>query len=216
ALKTLIRYQYPTVLSTRSALVSRPPYIDLLKDLKPAVVQFSFSSTVDTTAARVEPHATRPSVLLRAGEALSKHGVVVTCRWQPYIPAVSETPRDFVPLVATTGCRHLAFEHLKVPVERSNPLWHEFTAGTERDLFGEYQLAGAHRDGREWVLPAAAKLKTVLETRILTHRQGMTFGAADNEFQYLSDTGCCCSGVDQFPGFEGWFRHQIGFIVRES
>jgi hypothetical protein len=44
----------------------------------------------------------------------------------------------------------------------------------------------------------------------------MTFGAADNEFQYLSDTGCCCSGVDQFPGFEGWFKHQIGYAVRQS
>jgi hypothetical protein len=44
----------------------------------------------------------------------------------------------------------------------------------------------------------------------------MTFGAADNEFQYLSDTSCCCSGVDQFSGFENWFRHQIGFAVRQS
>jgi len=54
-LKTLIRYQYPLVLNTRSALTAKLPYIDLLKDLKSAVVQFSFSSTVASTAARVEP-----------------------------------------------------------------------------------------------------------------------------------------------------------------
>jgi len=44
----------------------------------------------------------------------------------------------------------------------------------------------------------------------------MTFGAADNEFQYLSDTGCCCSGVDQFSGFGNWFKHQICYAVRKS
>jgi DNA repair photolyase len=216
ALKTLIKHQYPTVLSTRSALVSRPPYIDLLKDLKSVVVQFSFSSTVDSTAGRVEPHATRPSVLLHAMETLSNQGVVVTCRWQPYIPGISEAPYEFVPRISATGCRHIAFEHLKLPLERSNPLWQEFSAGTQRDFFGEYQKAAARRDGRELVLPAAEKLQMVLLARSCSHRHGMTFGAADNEFQYLSDTGCCCSGVDQFPGFEGWFKHQIGYAVRQS
>jgi len=44
----------------------------------------------------------------------------------------------------------------------------------------------------------------------------MTFGAADNEFQYLSDTDACCSGVDQFPGFENFFRHQIGYAIKRS
>src|SRR5689334_25189631 len=43
----------------------------------------------------------------------------------------------------------------------------------------------------------------------------MTFGAADNEFQYLSDTECCCSGVDQFPGFGNWSKHQIGHAIRK-
>jgi DNA repair photolyase len=216
ALKTLITHQYPTVLSTRSALVSTSPYIDLLKDLKSAVVQFSFSSTVDSTSARVEPHATRPSVLLRAMETLSNRGIIVTCRWQPYIPGISETPCKFVPRIAATGCRHLAFEHLKLPLERSNPLWQEFSAGTQRDFLGEYRRAGARRDGRELILPASEKLQMVLLARSCSHRYGMTFGAADNEFQYLSDTGCCCSGVDQFPGFEGWFKHQIGYAVRQS
>jgi DNA repair photolyase len=214
-LKTLIRHQYPVVLSTRSALTAKSPYIDLLKDLKSAVVQFSFSSTVDSVAACVEPHGTRPSVLLRAMEILSNRGIVVTCRWQPYIPGISEPPCEFVPRIAATGCRHVAFEHLKLPLERSNPLWQEFNAGTERDFVKEYQEAGAHRDGRELVLPAPQKLHMALLARSSSHRYGMTFGAADNEFQYLSDTGCCCSGVDQFPGFEGWFKHQIGYAVRQ-
>jgi hypothetical protein len=149
-------------------------------------------------------------------ETLSNRGIVVTCRWQPYIPGVSEAPCEFVPRIAATGCRHVSFEHLKLPLERSNPLWQQFKAGTERDFFKEYHEAGARLDGRELVLPAAEKLQIALLVRACSHRHQMTFGAADNEFQYLSDTGCCCSGVDQFPGFEGWFKHQIGYAVRQS
>jgi DNA repair photolyase len=215
-LRSLTCFQYPTVLSTRSALPGKHPYLDLLQELRNVVVQFSFSTTEDSRAIRVEPHATPPSILLKTMEVLSRHSVKVTCRWQPFIPGVSEAPEEFVGRVAATGCRHLAFEHLKVPVETSNTLWTSFTAETERDFFAEYKLKGARRDGRELVLPPSEKLARIHRVRSNVHHFGMTFGAADNEFQYLSDTGCCCSGVDQFEGFENWFRHQIGHAVRSG
>jgi len=66
------------------------------------------------------------------------------------------------------------------------------------------------------VLPATAKLARVREVAWVVRQHGMTFGAADNEFQYLSDTSCCCSGVDQFPGFGNWFKHQIGYALRRA
>jgi DNA repair photolyase len=214
-LRSLALYRYPTVISTRGAMVADSPYLELLQNLGSVVVQFSFSSTRDLTASQIEPHATRPSVLLHTMEILSNHGIPVTCRWQPYIPGVSESPDEFIPRIATTGCRHLAFEHLKLPLERDKRLWQEFASATRHDFFQEYRLQGARRDGREIVLNPLHKLAVVLEAREQVHKNGMTFGAADNEFQYLSDTPCCCSGVDQFPGFENWFRHQIGFALRE-
>src|SRR5260370_11964728 len=75
---------------------------------------------------------------------------------------------------------------------------------------------GAVRDGGEYVLPATEKLDRVLEAAKYVRKSGMTFGAADNEFQYLSDTEACCSGVDQFPGFQNFLRHQAGYAVRKS
>ena len=86
--------------------------------------------------------------------------------------------------------------------------------GVGRDLRLDYVNAGATRDGRELVLPAGVKLPTILAVQDAAHQSGLSFGVADNEFQYLSDTGCCCSGVDQFPGFEGWFKHQVAHAVR--
>jgi DNA repair photolyase len=216
ALRSLGRYHYPTVLSTRGSMMVHSPYLQLLKTLGPVVIQFSFSSTRDSTAAQIEPNSTPPSTLLRAMEALSKHAIAVTCRWQPYIPGVSEAPVEFVERVAATGCRHVALEYLKLPLERDKRLWREFAAATGRDFFEEYRLMGARRDGREMILSPLHKLAVVLEVRRQVRKNHMSFGAADNEFQYLSDTSCCCSGVDQFPGFENWFRHQIGFAVRQS
>lgn len=79
-----------------------------------------------------------------------------------------------------------------------------------------YRAAGATRDGREFVLPAELKLPIVLQTAEYARAAAMTFGAADNEFQYFSDTACCCNGVDQFNGFENWFKHQIGYAARKG
>ncbi len=214
-LRTLARYRHPTVLSTRSNLVASEPYLSLLRDINNVVVQFSFCSARDQTAKQFEPHSTCPSELLRTMSVLSRNDIKVTCRWQPFIPSCSEPPEEFVSRVSSTGCRHVALEHLKIPVERNHPLWKTLTNAAQRDFHFEYKAAGAMLDGREYVLPAASKLNVILQTRDIVRDRQMTFGAADNEFQYLSDTGCCCSGVDQFPGFENWFKHQIGYALRK-
>jgi DNA repair photolyase len=216
-LKALVAHQYPTVLSTRSTIASLSPYLEVLQALETAVVQFSFSTTRDEIAARIEPHASKPSDLLKTMEVLSNKGVIVTGRWQPYIPGTSEDPLEFVGRMAGTGCRHLAFEHLKLPVERQHPLWETFSKGATVNPLQIFQQRGAYRDGRELVLPSSEeKLRRVLEVQDTVHRFGMTFGAADNEFQYLSDGDCCRSGVDQFPGFENWYKHQLAVAVKRS
>jgi hypothetical protein len=68
----------------------------------------------------------------------------------------------------------------------------------------------------QYVLPAMEKLDRILYVRSLCHEAGMTFGAADNEFIYLSDGEACCSGVDRFPGFDQVFRYQISAAIKRS
>jgi len=215
-LETLRDFEYPTVISTRGSLVSEEPYLSLIRSMRAVVVQFSFSSTSEAVAGRLEPRSPSPSVLLRTMETLAKAGVHVTCRWQPYVPGVSESVCEFVSRVASAGCVHLGFEHLKVPLERNNVLWSELNDAAGYDLYGSYKSQHAKLDGRELLLPASVKLDKILEVAAQARAAGLTFGAADNEFQYLSDTACCCSGVDKFPGFENFFRYQIAYAVRKS
>jgi DNA repair photolyase len=212
-LEALADHRYPTVISTRSTMPAEEPYLGLLRRM-PVVVQFSMTSTEPAVARRLEPHSPDPGALLATMERLAAAGVIVTSRWQPFVPGMSEAPPRFVSRVAAAGARHVALEHLKLPVETAHPLWAALCAGTGRDLRADYAAAGARRDGREFVLPAAVKLPTIRAFREATRAAGLSMGVADNEFQYLSDTGCCCSGVDAFAGFGGWFKHQIAHAVR--
>jgi DNA repair photolyase len=212
-LEALLEFQYPTVISTRSTMVATSPYLELLRAMKSVVVQFSFTSIVEKTSQALEPHTPKPADLLRTMEQLANQGIVVTCRWQPYVPGLSESPPKFVRAVAAAGARHVAIEHLKLPVERNHFLWTDLAAARP-SLWDDYRKAGAKLDGREFLLPAEIKLPTILETRDAVRKTGMSLGVADNDLQYLSDSSCCCSGVDRFPGFEGWFKHQVAHAVR--
>lgn len=213
-LRALLDHQYPTVISTRGTLVAKEPYLSLLRDMKVAV-QFSFTSTRPKIANVFEPHVAAPAEMLRTMTKLSDSGVPVVCRWQPYIRGASESPREFVRRVTDAGARHVALEHLKIPLESGHAQWKRILDTTNLDLRRSYLSLGAQRSGRDYVLPPELKLDTVLETRREVRERSATFGAADNEFQYLSDTACCCSGVDQFSGFGHWFGHQIGYAIRK-
>ena len=201
-LQTLCDRSYPVVISSKGLLAGVEPYLSILRGGRfPVVVQFSLSTTEDSLARSIEPHATRPSILLRTMETLASAGVIVACRWQPYIMTVAEKPSTYVRRVAATGARHLAIEHLKIPVEQTSSESVANRSPVIAEAWKVYQSLGAIRDGREFILPAIRKLDRVLHIRSLCHKFGMTFGAADNEFLYLSDGHACCSGVDAFPGF---------------
>jgi len=214
-LTTLRDADYPTIISTRGVLVAQEPYFSLLREMKKVVVQFSLTSTLDKFRSQLEPYSPSSTSLLRAMSRLSDAGITVTCRWQPYVPGKSEKPSEFIRRIASTGARHLALEHLKVPIDANAPAWSRFEMDSGVCWRQEYKNAGATRDGREYILRGPQKLDTIRAVFRITREAKMTFGAADNEYQYLSDTQCCCAGVDQFGGFENWFKHQIGYAIRK-
>jgi DNA repair photolyase len=206
---------YPTVISTKSSLPTEKPYFDLLSSGWPVIVQFSVTSTEDKRAYHVEPHATPPTVLLRIMESLARAGVIVTCRWQPFIENLVEDPLVYIRRIAEAGASHVSLEHLKVPVEWSSRTKNEgdFSISSLRE---RYRRQGMLLDGREYVLEPAKKFANAISVRKIVHKHGMTFGAGDNELQFLSDGEACCSGVDRFRGFENVFKHQIALAVKRG
>ena len=215
-LKYLCSINYPIVISTKSTLLSDNEYLDVLKSNKNTVVQFSFSTLVDDISRIVEPSSYLPSEILKCITKLSASGIKTTVRWQPYIPNVSESPEKFIPIIEATGIQHLGFEHLKLPVEKNNPLWQKLTNKLSFDIREFYTKLESKTDGRELILPTEYKIKTALLVKKELRNRNITFGSADNDIQYLSDNNCCCSGVDQFEGFENWNKFQIAHAVKKS
>lgn len=215
-LKFLASLQYPTVISTKSVLPASPEYLSVLRENRNLVIQFSFSTTRDELSSIVEPSSYKPSEILRTMNLLMQYGINTTARWQPYIPIVSEEPSEFVSRISDVGTKHIGFEHLKLPLEANNPLWIKLSSKLHFDIRQYYQSHGAKIEGREWVLPPEYKIGKALEVKSEAAMRGLTFGSADNEIQYLSDNNCCCSGVDQFSGFENWNKFQIAYAVKKS
>ena len=215
-LEYLCKINYPIVISTKSTLIGKQKYLDLLKTNPNIVVQFSFSTTDDKTSLVVEPYSFKPSEILKTIDLLSKSKIKTTIRWQPYIPQVSESFDEFISRVSSVGARHLGFEHLKLPLEKNNILWKRLISNLDFNILEFYKSEGAISDGRELILPAKYKIKNALEVKSICHRNNLTFGSADNEIQYLSDNDCCCSGVDQFEGFENWNKFQISYAIKKS
>jgi DNA repair photolyase len=208
-LRTLSSRQYPTVVSTKGDLIVRPEYLNQLLSNPHTVIQVSLVGTSDHSARQIEPSATPPSRLLRMMEILSRAGINVTCRLQPYLPSIAGPLKEYVATIASTGAKQISIEHLKIPLEATDSPIIELARKN-------YKSSGAIRDGREYVLTANSKQKTVLLMRQACHEAGLAFGCADNEFQYLSDSWACCSGVDLFSGFENYYRFQIAYAIRRS
>jgi DNA repair photolyase len=215
-LQYLCSIKYPLVISTKSPMVSENDYLEILRSNPNVVLQFSFSTCNDETSKIVEPHSFRPSEILKAIEKVSRAEIKTTIRWQPYIPYVSESPELFVQKIADVGVRHIGFEHLKLPLEKDHILWKRLLSNLKFDIKKYYKNLGAYVDGRELILPAKHKVIRALEVRSPAHKYRLSFGSADNDIQYLSDFNCCCSGVDQFIGFENWNKFQIAYAIKKS
>lgn len=215
-LEYLCAVQYPTVISTKSTLLSTEPYLSLLRSNRNILVQFSMSSTSDPKAAISEPFAFPPSDILRTIEVLSRASILTTIRWQPFIPNLSEHPEEFVSRLSGLGIKHIGIEHLKLPLEQNSYLWRRLSDNLDFDITTFYKGNGASVQGRELVLPAAFKIRAILQLRTALEKHDITLGVADNELQYLSDNECCCSGIDRFPVFANWNKFQIAYAVKRS
>ena len=174
---------------------------------------FFFCTIEDKVSREVEPNAPLPTEKLAAMKELSQEGVAVTCRWQPFIKVLPGNNGEFVDAVHQAGAMHLSFEHLKIG------FWREIISKKSTILLSaleDYHRRGRVRDGWEWVLASECKVDDLVQVREFCHRLGMSFGAADNEFIYLSDHFACCSAIDQFPAFGNFYRYQTSYALKKA
>ena len=206
-MKYLSWYQYPTIISTKSAMLAEPEYLVLLKEGK-YVVQITLLNDDDNFIKALEPGAPLASERLKALEVLANAGIFTVVRIQPVIPNSKiewELPQ-FIERLAKIGVKHITAESYKVPVR--NPVGVKKIWDICPEAWKAYQYNDAKVEGFEWLMPTWRKWQYAKVAIEACHANGITYGAADNDLRDMGDGICCCIGSNVPPGFENLWRYQ--------
>ena len=199
-LEVVRHHAVPILLSTKSTLVIKSPWLDLIKELAGEgrlVVQITLITLVKRVSKILEPYAPSPEMRLRAIEHLADEGIPVVVRLQPLIPFINDDPRDLEDLldhVAAAGARQIIVEYyrflswsdLEIVARAADPqvlkllmrraLWERYPTGVHKRPRSEYRLA---------------RYKIV---RDLASRRGLLFSTC-REGTYALDTAPDCCGI---------------------
>lgn len=101
ALELLSAYGFGAAIATKSDLVTRD--IDVLREImrfSPVLVKVTLTTTDDTLASIIEPHAPSPSKRLEALHALSEAGIPTCVLLMPVLPFITDTEANLTAIVA--------------------------------------------------------------------------------------------------------------------
>lgn len=213
-LRILARHQYPTIISTKSTLISEPEYLNVLASGN-FYVRISFTSVSDKLMALVERGVPDTSRKMETVKILAQAGIPVSARLQPIIPGHEEIAKNLVEQSALAGAVHVSAEYLKLPIETSS---NEFSYLNTQfpKLIEYYKSVGAKNVGREFVLPTAAKMDALFELRGFAKKLGLVFGFAENEFLLFNPFKSCCNGADLYLNNAKFFDANILGILRDQ
>lgn len=211
-LRVLQDRRYPFYLCTKSDLVAKEPYANILRD-SPCSIQFSFSTMSPSIARRIEPTAPTPLRRLRALESLANRGVHVVARLQPFLYPAERLSEGLFETLANAGVRHVVLEHLRIPTNSRLAARKRLWDSIGMDLLAEYRRLGLKRSRISYELASEHKVENVIFAKQEANRRGMTFGSGDNDFHHVSDHLCCC-GVPDDPAFAHFYDgHLLRGIV---
>lgn len=216
-LMTLLKHDYPVVISTKNPLgIFQKGLMEEIQKKKPLSVQVSFTTFDESVCKVLEPKAPPPSARIHCIKLLTNQGIHVAARIQPIlVPLLPSIRRELIPRLGEAGCKHVILEFLKIPVEKSAVRLKVIYKQLQWDGNQYYLSHNAMLIGREYCLPPALKWKKMQPLVADIHSNQMTFGAADYGLNHLGDKDCCC-GVDDLPGFPKWLKGNFSFAIRNA
>jgi DNA repair photolyase len=210
-------YKYPVVISTKNTnLLLEDKTMKIITGMKNIVIQVSFTSLDSEKTRLIEPNVPTTKARLQCIDTLSKESIHVIARLQPLFPSFeSYVAENLIPSLGSLGCKHVAVEYLKLPVEKNISLIKRIFNIMNWDGFDFYHHNHSLLVGREWVLPNEFKWERLQALIKSIHKYGMTYGSADYGLNHMGDTDCCC-GIDNVPGFGNWFKGNFSNIIRHA
>jgi DNA repair photolyase len=206
-LALLDKYDYPTVISTKSALLIEENYLRILENMNSIAVQVTLITSDERIARKLEPRAPSVARRLEVFAKLSDLGIWTACRLQPLIPKINNEDFELIERLADVGCKHVMIEHYKIPTYSRRDRRKLMCNACSYDIEMYYRKACPRPLGMFFEIPATEKIRNLRNLVRRIHRKKMTYGAADNDLHDLGDDFCCC-GISKIDGFQKVYAHQ--------
>jgi len=220
-LKLLKSYNYPLVISTKCSLICEPEYYEVIKDYENCGIQVSLIDDRQEVMDILEPGVGKNSVedRLRIFEVYKDKWTA--CRIQPVIIGLTEERLpNLIKKLADRNVNHVLAEGLKFMSGNNSAnkiISNAFKkiTGKHFNLYEYYKIIGAKHSGNDIEPPVWRKKVYVDIIKSECLKNGITFGAADNDFRQEGVSPCCCGNKDM-PGFENISKHNIGFAAKRA
>ena len=167
---------YPFTVSTKGVLLTKTPYIDLLKECNAAVQISLVSPSYD----KLEPGTGGYKERLDMLPILAENSKRLIVRVQPYMREAKDDILKQIKSWSELGVHGVAFEGIKMSTKSK----------------------GLIKKGFEFVYPLFKLKQDFIEFREECHIHGLKFLAAENRLRYMGDSLTCC-GTDGMEGFKG-------------
>lgn len=213
-LEALNERSYPTLISTKSAMLLQQQYSDIVCSGN-FLMRFSLSIVEERSRRTIEKGTPSLKDVLRVIEGLSSLGGKCSVRFQPVIPGHEHAAFGLTKRVKEAGARHVTFEYLKLPTDDlKNPICHLKAPDGEETLIDFYRRKGAKQQGRELVLPMSYKIGFLSEISKFAREEGLSVGFGDNEFLPYGDGMSCCNGADLYLRDLSLFKANPAAVIR--
>lgn len=214
-LKTLAKYNYPVVLSTKSALIAEPEFLAILSSSN-CYVRFSTTVVDHAIRTKIDSGASSFRDICEAAEKLSKQNIPVCFRFQPIIPGHEHFAPSMIENASNAGVKHISAEYLKAPIDADQKFRRCLKDLLHPRPIEFFKNLGSNKLGREFILPLQYRLPSLLNMKQQCGRYGITFGFADNDLLMYSDGNSCCSAADLYLRDAAFFRANIVAIAKKT
>ena len=122
------KYNYPVIVNTKSTLLMKKPWLNVLTDMANKgllVVQFSFSTFEEKYCRILEPKAPSFEERIESASFLSDEGVPLVFRLSPYIPEVTNSIgfEAIAKIAKECKVKHVIVESIRLTKEEFNKIY---------------------------------------------------------------------------------------------
>ena len=214
-LKILNKYNYPTIISTRSSALGDINIISLIRSGN-YIVQVSTPTDNDSNLKKLinDEHIFLDQ--LKMISKLKKNSIDVVCRLQPIFPNYENEYIKIINSLMKFDVDYFVFEFYKLPFENYKRL-NILQKKLNYNLFDFYKENDAIAAGREWILPSVYKTNAIRNIINNVEKSSkISIGYADNDLLHLNKFNCCLGPYATKKGFENSFKYNIPMAIRKS